>query len=103
MRHARDDRRSDLSCQAGPAPDRGDASSAQGRRGWTAVTLQTFEFTRRVERWQAELRDDLEVTIKMEFGGGFANLKTAVETSVERIEGRFDALAERVESLEEKA
>lgn len=66
------------------------------------LTLQSFEFKRRVERRQAELRDDLEVTIKMEFGGGFANFQTVVETSLGRIEGRFDALAERVESLEGK-
>ncbi|MBP0615891.1 hypothetical protein [Jiella mangrovi] len=53
------------------------------------LTLQSFEFTRRVERRQAELRDDLEITIKMEFGGGFANFQTAVEASLGRIEGKI--------------
>ncbi|WP_274626615.1 hypothetical protein [Arvimicrobium flavum] len=59
------------------------------------LTLQTFEFARRVERRQSELRDDLEVTIKMEFGGGFANLQTSLDASLGRIEAKFDELAER--------
>lgn len=64
------------------------------------LTLQTYEFARRVERRQSELRDDLEVTIKMEFGGGTAHLQTTIENSFHRIEGKFTELAERVDLLE---
>lgn len=64
------------------------------------LTLQTFEFARRVERRQSELRDDLEVTIKMEFGGGFANLQTMLEDSLARIENRFGTFEERLGRLE---
>lgn len=66
------------------------------------LTLQTYEFTKRVERRNAELRDDLEVTIKMELGGGLANLQTAIENSLARIEGRFTTLERRVSLLEER-
>lgn len=44
-----------------------------------SLTLQGYELTRRVERRQAELRDDLEVAIKMELGGGLSNLQTTLE------------------------
>ena len=64
------------------------------------LTLQTFEFARRVERRQSELRDDLEVTIKMEFGGGFANLQTMLKDSLARIENRFGTFEERLGRLE---
>lgn len=66
------------------------------------LTLQTFDFVRRVERRQSELRDDLEVTIKMEFGGGFANLQTALDGTLGRIEEKIDELAERVNQVERK-
>lgn len=67
-----------------------------------SLTLQTFEFSRRVERRQSELRDDLEITIKMEFGGGFANLQTSIDGSLGRIEGKFAELAARVDAIERK-
>lgn len=66
------------------------------------LTLQTYEFSRRVERRQSELRDDLEITIKMELGGGLANLQTKVEDSLHRIEGKFSELADRVDAVERK-
>ena len=59
------------------------------------LTLQTFEFSRRAERRQADLRCDLEITIKMEFGGGLANLQTAIESSLTRIEGNISWLSDR--------
>lgn len=66
------------------------------------LTVQTYEFARRAERRQAELRDDLEVAIKMEFGGNFANLQTSIDESLGRIEGKVGDLAERVDALERK-
>ena len=67
-----------------------------------SLTLQTFEFSRRVERRQSELRDDLEITIKMEFGGRSANLQTSIDGSLGRIEGKFTELADRVDAVERK-
>ncbi|WP_275788440.1 hypothetical protein [Pararhizobium gei] len=67
------------------------------------LALQTYEYSRRIERRQSELRDDLEVTIKMEFGGGFAHLQTAVERSLSRIEEMAENLARRVDALERKS
>ncbi|MBK1623892.1 hypothetical protein [Afifella marina] len=52
------------------------------------LTLKTSEFTRRVERRQAELRDDLEMSIKMEIGGTSAALQTSIEGSLSRIEAK---------------
>lgn len=66
------------------------------------LTLQTYDFSRRVERRNAELRDDLEITIKMELGGGLANLQSAIENSLARIEGKFTTLEDRVVVLEER-
>ncbi|WP_438750383.1 hypothetical protein [Pararhizobium sp. O133] len=66
------------------------------------LALQTYEYSRRIERRQAELRDDLEITIKMEFGGGLAHLQTAIERSLARIEAKTEELVDRVETLESK-
>jgi signal transduction histidine kinase len=67
-----------------------------------SLTLQGYELTRRVERRQAELRDDLEVAIKMELGGGLSNLQTTLEGALARIEEKFDQLADRVSAMEQK-
>jgi ABC-type phosphate transport system auxiliary subunit len=62
------------------------------------VALQTYEFSRRVEKRQMELRDDLEVAIKIEFGGGFAHLQTATEALFSTLSERLDALSEKFEA-----
>lgn len=64
------------------------------------LALQTFEFTRRVERRQSELRDDLEIAMKMEFGGAFTNLQTVIEQSLARIEDKIEGVNSRVTALE---
>lgn len=66
-----------------------------------SLTLQTYEFSKRIERRNAELKDDLEITIKMELGGGLSNLQAAIEGSLARIEGRFEGLEERVSIIEQ--
>ncbi|KAB0680690.1 hypothetical protein [Aureimonas leprariae] len=65
-----------------------------------SLATQTFEFARRVERRQAELRDDLELTIKMELGGSLANLQTTLDNSLHRIEEKIDTVSGRVDLLE---
>ena len=66
------------------------------------LALQTYDYSRRIERRQSELRDDLEIAIKMEFGGGLAHLQTVIESSLARIESMTKNLASRVEALERK-
>lgn len=60
----------------------------------------TYELTRRVERRETELRDDIELMVKMELGGTLANIQTSIESSLVRIEDRIGEIAERVEALE---
>lgn len=64
------------------------------------LTLQTYEFARRVERRHAELRDDLEIAVKMELGGGMASLQTSLESTLSRIVSSVEDLAHRVDALE---
>ena len=59
----------------------------------------SYELTRRVERRQGEIRDDLELMIKMELGGSLAN-QTTIEASLAKIEENVDHIAKRVETLE---
>lgn len=63
----------------------------------------TYDLTRRVERRETELRDDIELMIKMELGGSLANIQTSIENSLSRIEQSIDVLGQRVGTLESKA
>ncbi|MBU4531388.1 MAG: hypothetical protein KUA43_14595 [Hoeflea sp.] len=45
-----------------------------------------YELTRRIERRQGELRDDVELMVKMELGGSLANIQTSIETYLSKIE-----------------
>jgi hypothetical protein len=56
-----------------------------------------------VERRETELRDDIELMIKMELGGSLANIQTSIENSLSRIEQSIDVLGQRVGTLESKA
>ena len=62
----------------------------------------TYELTRRVERRQNELRDDIELMVKMELGGSLANIQTSIEGSISRIEESMGDVARRVTNLENK-
>jgi Mg2+ and Co2+ transporter CorA len=62
----------------------------------------TYELTRRVERREGELRDDIELMVKMEIGGSLANIQTSIENSLSRIEESVGSLAQRVDTLEHK-
>jgi hypothetical protein len=66
------------------------------------LTLQTIEYGRRVERRLSEMRDDLELIIKTEFGGGFAHMQTTLENSIFQLAERVGSIAERVGHLETK-
>ncbi len=61
-----------------------------------------YELTGRIERREGELRDDLELMVKMELGGSLANIQTAIEGSLSRIEDKVGDVAQRVEALEKK-
>ena len=62
----------------------------------------TYDLTRRVERRENELRDDIELMVKMELGGSLANMQTTIETSLSRIEQSVGDLSRRVEAFEGK-
>lgn len=66
------------------------------------LVTATYELTRRVERRQSELRDDIELVVKMELGGSLANIQTSIENSLSRIEDAVSEVAERVAHLENK-
>ena len=61
-----------------------------------------YELTRRVERRQGELRDDIELMVKMELGGSLANIQTKIENSLTHVEDTVDTIAARVAALEGK-
>ncbi len=62
----------------------------------------TYDLTRRVERRETELRDDIELMIKMELGGSLANMQTAIDNALSRIEASISDVARRVQTLESK-
>jgi Mg2+ and Co2+ transporter CorA len=66
-----------------------------------SLALQTYDFSRRVEKRQAELRDDLEVAMKIEFGGSFAHLQTSIESMFGQLSDRIDALGDQLSVLEQ--
>jgi flagellar biosynthesis chaperone FliJ len=68
----------------------------------TARLQQTYEGTQRIERRQNDPREDLDLTIKMEFAGHIANMQTLMENFFSRMENTLDGLASRVEVLERK-
>lgn len=62
----------------------------------------TYDLTRRVERRETELRDDIELMIKMELGGSLANMQTTIDSALSRIEASISDVARRVQTLESK-
>jgi Mg2+ and Co2+ transporter CorA len=63
----------------------------------------TYDLTRRVERRETELRDDIELMIKMELGGSLANMQTTIDGALSRIEVSISDVARRVQTLESKS
>lgn len=61
-----------------------------------------YEMTRRMDRRINELRDDIEVMVKMELGGALANMQTSIESTLGRMENKYDELSVRVSELERK-
>ncbi|MFN3635656.1 MAG: hypothetical protein ACK4UZ_07970 [Rhizobium rhizophilum] len=59
----------------------------------------SYDLTRRVERRETELRDDIELMIKMELGGSLANIQTTIDASLSRIEQSVGDVARRVDTL----
>ncbi len=66
------------------------------------LSLQTYEYMKRVERRQSELRDDLDIAIKMEIGGGLTHLQAVLENTLSRIEGKVDEAMDRVTAIERR-
>ncbi|MGF9565479.1 hypothetical protein [Neorhizobium sp. JUb45] len=66
------------------------------------LTLQTYDFSRRLERREVELKDDLEVMVKMELTGALAHLQSKLEGTLGRIEDKLDGVVDRVADLESR-
>lgn len=64
------------------------------------LVTANYELTRRVERRQSEMKDDLEIMLKMEISGSFANMQTTMEHSLGRIEGSMADLVDRLAVVE---
>jgi Mg2+ and Co2+ transporter CorA len=62
----------------------------------------SYELTRRVERRHLELRDDIELMVKMELGGSLANIQTSIENSLSKIDESVGTIAQRIEALESR-
>jgi hypothetical protein len=63
----------------------------------------TYDLTRRVERRETELRDDIELMVKMELGGALANMQTSIDHALSRIEASISDVAGRAQVLEGKS
>ncbi|MDZ7874491.1 MAG: hypothetical protein U5N27_15990 [Rhizobium sp.] len=63
----------------------------------------TYDLTCRVERRETELRDDIELMIKMEIGGSLANMQSRIDESLSRIEASVHDVTQRVETLESRS
>ncbi|WP_105438601.1 hypothetical protein [Neorhizobium sp. T25_13] len=66
------------------------------------LTIQTYEFSKRLERRQAEIRDDLELSIKIELGGALSHMQSTIEHSLVRIEDKVEEVADRVTAVEHR-
>lgn len=66
------------------------------------LVTANYNLTRRMERRQTELRDDIEVMIKMALGGSLGNIQTSIESSLSRIEESVGDVVERVRHLENR-
>lgn len=60
----------------------------------------SYELTRRIDRRHLELRDDMELMVKVELGGALANIQTTIEASLVRIEDNVGEIARRLTALE---
>ena len=65
------------------------------------LSLQSYEFVKRVERRQAEMREDLELAVKMELGGSIGHLQTILEGALAKIEDKVDNALERIAAIEQ--
>ncbi|MFN7008382.1 MAG: hypothetical protein ACK4PN_00010 [Allorhizobium sp.] len=65
------------------------------------LSLQSYEFVKRVERRQAEMRDDLELAVKMELGGSVSHLQTILEGSLAKIEDKVENALDRIAAIEQ--
>lgn len=66
------------------------------------LAIQTYEFSKRLERRQAEVRDDLELSIKIELGGALSHMQSTIEQSLVRIEDKVEEVADRVSAVEHR-
>jgi archaellum component FlaC len=61
------------------------------------LCVRTYESMGRMERDRSELRDDVELMLKMECGGTSAHLQTCLENVSGRMDEKIDELAKKVD------
>jgi Mg2+ and Co2+ transporter CorA len=66
------------------------------------LSVQTYDYVKRTDRRHTELRDDLELMIKMEIGGAITHVQTVLENNLSRIEEKVDNLSGRMLAFEGK-
>jgi hypothetical protein len=52
------------------------------------LCVQTYDYVKRIDRRHFEMRDDLELMIKMEIGGAITHVQTVLENNLARLEER---------------
>lgn len=65
------------------------------------LSQQSYEFVKCVERRQAEMRDDLELAVKMELGRSVSHLQTILEGSLAKIEDKVENALDRIAAIEQ--
>ena len=63
------------------------------------LCVQTYDYLNRSDRRYMELRDDLELMIKMEVGGAITHVHSILENSLMRIEGKIADVSVKVDDL----
>jgi phage shock protein A len=58
-------------------------------------TLQTSDYSRRMERRVNELKDDLELMLKSELMGQLTHVETRIEASIDNLSDRVSAIEAR--------
>ncbi|TPP10385.1 hypothetical protein [Rhizobium glycinendophyticum] len=60
----------------------------------------TYDLARRIERRETELRDDIELMVKMELGGSLANMQTTMDNALSRSEASIGDVSRPAQTIE---
>lgn len=60
----------------------------------------TYDLARGIERRETELRDDIELMVKMELGGSLANMQTTMDNALSRNEASIGEVSRPAQTIE---